>query len=143
MAILARYSNVPCRISSYLLGLTRESSLSTKPKITSLFSFFLINLFILIRGFAPYIDMNQPWLYMCSPSWNPLPLPFPTHHSGTSQCTSSEYSVSCIQSGLAIYFTYGNIHVSMVFSQIIPSSPSPTESKSLFCTSVGLFLFCM
>ena len=23
----------------------------------------------------PYIDMNQPWVYMCSPSWAPLPLP--------------------------------------------------------------------
>ena len=21
----------------------------------------------------PYIDMNQPWVYMCSPSWIPLP----------------------------------------------------------------------
>ena len=30
---------------------------------------------------------------------------------------------------------------SMLFSQNIPPSPSPTESKSLFCTSVSLFLF--
>ena len=28
-----------------------------------------------------------------------------------------------------------NIHVSMLFSLNIPSSPSPTESKILFCTS--------
>ena len=32
------------------------------------------------------------------------------------------------------------IHVSMPFSQIIPPSPSPTESKRLFCTSVFLLL---
>ena len=32
------------------------------------------------------------------------------------------------------------IHVSMLFSQIIPSLPSPTESKSLFFTSVSLLL---
>ena len=26
-------------------------------------------------GFMLYIDMNQPWIYMCSPSWTPLPPP--------------------------------------------------------------------
>ena len=31
-------------------------------------------------GFLPYIHMNQPWVYMCSPSWTPLPtsLPIPS-----------------------------------------------------------------
>ena len=37
--------------------------------------------------FLPYIDMNQPWIYMCSPSWSPLPLP----PFGSSQCTSPEH----------------------------------------------------
>ena len=27
---------------------------------------------------------------------------------------------SCIKHALALYFTYGNVHVSMLFSQIIP-----------------------
>ena len=40
-------------------------------------------------------------------------------------------------------FTYGNIHVSILFFQIIPPSPSPTESKSLYFTSVSLFLSCI
>ena len=36
--------------------------------------------------------------------------------------------------------TYDNIRVSMLFSQIIPPSPSPTESKRLFFTSVSLLV---
>ena len=47
--------------------------------------------------------------------------------------------VSCIQPGLAICFTLDNILVSMLFSQIIPPSPSPIESKSLFYTSVRIW----
>ena len=91
-------------------------------------------------GFLPYIDMNLPRVYMCSPSWTPLPPPSPSHPSGSSQCTSPEHRVSCIEPGLAISFTYDNIHLSMLFSQIIPPSPSPTESKRLFYTSVSLLL---
>ena len=88
----------------------------------------------------PCIDMNQPQVYMCPPSWTPLPLPSPLHPSGLSQCTSFQCPVSSIEFGLVIYFIYGNIHVSMLFSQIIPPSPSPTESKSLFFISVSLWL---
>ena len=88
----------------------------------------------------PYINMNQPWVYMCSPSWTPLPHPSPTHPLGSSQCTSPEHPVSCIEPGLAICFTYDNIHVSMLFSWIIPPLPSPPESKRLFYTSVSVLL---
>ena len=80
------------------------------------------------------------WLYLCYPSWPSFPPPSPSRPSGSSQCTSPEYPVSCIESGLAISFTYGSIHVSMLLSQIIPPSPSPTESKRLFITSVSLLL---
>ena len=37
-------------------------------------------------------------------------------------------------------FTCDNLHVSMPFSHIIPPSPSPTEPKRLFYTSVSLLL---
>ena len=39
---------------------------------------------------------------------------------------------------LVICLTYGNIHVSVLFSQIFLPVPSPTESKSLFFTPVSL-----
>ena len=76
-----------------------------------------------------------------SPILNPPPtsFPIPSLHSGPSQCTGPEHPVSWIEPGLVIYFTYGNIHVSML-SQIIPPLPSPTESKSLFFISVSLLL---
>ena len=88
----------------------------------------------------PYIDMNPPQVYMCSLSWTLLPPPSPSHPSGSSQCTSPEHPVSCIEPGLAIHFICDNIHISMPFSQTIPPSPSPTESKRLFYTSVSLLL---
>ena len=45
-----------------------------------------------------------------------------------------------IEPGLAICFTCNNLHVSMPFSYTIPPSPSPTESKRPFYTSVSLLL---
>ena len=114
------------------------------------FFFFNLSLFILIGGsllynivlVLPYINMNPPQVYMCSPSWTPLPPPSPYHPSGSSQCTSPEHPVSCIEPGLEIHILY-IIHVSMPLSQIIPPSPSPTESKRLFYTSVSLLLSCI
>ena len=49
------------------------------------------NYFTILYWFLPYIDMNQPWIYMCSPSRSPLPPPSPSHPSGSSQCTSPEH----------------------------------------------------
>ena len=72
-----------------------------------------------------------------------LPHPSPPH-SELQVATKHWFSVSCVtQLPLAIYFTHGNIYVSMLFSQIIPPSPSPTVFKSLFFTSVSPLLPCM
>ena len=72
------------------------------------------------------------------PILNPPPSPY--HPSGSSQYTSPKHPVSYIEPGLATRFIYDIIHVSVPFSQIIPPSPSPTESKRLFYTSVSLLL---
>ena len=88
----------------------------------------------------PYIDMNPPRVYTSSQSWIPLPPPTTYHHSGSSSCTSPKHPVSCIKHRLALCFLHDSIHVSMPFSQIIPPSPSSSESKSLFYTSVSPLL---
>ena len=73
----------------------------------------------------------------------PIPNPPPTSHPNPSLWVvpvdpGFDFPVSCIKLGLVIYVTYGNIHVSMLLSQVIPPLPSPTESKSLFFISVSL-----
>ena len=83
---------------------------------------------------------KETQVYMSHQPWTPLPLPSPYHLSGLSQGTSPKHPVSCIEPGLAIRFLYDIIHVSMPFSQTISPSPSPTESKRLFYTSVSLLL---
>ena len=92
------------------------------------FIFKLYNIVLVL----PYINMNPPQVYTCSPSWTLLPPPSLYHRSESSQCTSPKHPVSFIEPGLATLFLYGIIHVSMPFSQIIPASPSPTESTRLF-----------
>ena len=109
------------------------------PSVYSFFFFYFILLYSTALA-LPYINMNPPRVYMSSQSWTPLPPPTPYHLSGSSQCTSPKHPVSCIKPRLAIHFLHDSIHVSMPFSQIIPPSPSPTESKSLFYTSVSLLL---
>ena len=87
--------------------------------------------------------MNLPHVYTCPPTLSPLPPPSPPYPSGLFQNISFRCPASCIELALVIYFTYGNVHVSMFFSQSIPSLPSPTELKSLFFTFVSPLLPCM
>ena len=100
------------------------------------FSFFLTLQYCI--GFAIHWHESTTGVHEF-PTLNPPPtLPIPS--LWVIQCTSPKHPVSCIEPRLAIYFLHDSIHVSMPFSQIIPHSPSPTESKSLFFTSVSLLL---
>ena len=111
-------------------------------KIRSIIFTFFFNFyfyFILLYNTVlvlPYIDMNLSRVYMSSQSWTPLPPPTPYHLSGSSPCTSPKHPVSCIEHRLAIRSLHDSIHVSVPFSQIIPPSPSPSESKSSLYTCV-------
>ena len=102
--------------------------------------FFFLFYFLTLQyciGFAVYQNASTTGIHVF-PILNPPPSPY--HPSGSSQCTSPKHPVSCIKPGLVTRFIYDIIHVSMPFSQIIPPSPSPTESKRLFYTSVSLLL---
>ena len=73
----------------------------------------------------------------------PILNPPPTSLPNPSQCTSPEHLSHASSLDWRSVSHLIIIHVSMLFSQIIPPSPSPIESKSLFCTSVSLFLSCI
>ena len=106
-------------------------------------NFFNIFYFLTLQyciGFAIYQHESATGIHMF-PILNLSPSSY--HPSGLSQCTSPKHQVSCIEPGLATHFIYDIIHVSMPFSQIILPSPSPTESKRLFYTSVSLLLLCI
>ena len=52
--------------------------------------YFIFKLYIIVLV-LPYIKMNLPQVYMCSPSWTLFPPPSPFHPSGSSQCTSPSF----------------------------------------------------
>ena len=115
----------------------------------SLFLFFLINLFILIGGqllcntvmvFAMHQYESAIVIHVPPPSWTPLPPTSPAYPSRLSQRTSFGCHVSYVKLSLVIYFTYGDAYISVLFSQIVPPCPSPTESKILFFTSASPLL---
>jgi len=88
-------------------------------------------------GFAIYQYESATGIHVSPPSWTRFSPPSPPHPSRLSQSTDFGCSASYIKLALVIYFTYPKVYVSMLFFQIIPPSPSPTESISLFFMSVS------
>ena len=67
----------------------------------------------------------------------PTPSAPPGYHRALGQLPVSHSEFS-----LMTYITYGHVYVSLLLSQFIPPSPSPTASKSLFSMSVPPLLPC-
>ena len=74
--------------------------------------------------------------YMCD-FHTETPFRLPAHPT-LPGCRSTSFGcpASSFKLALVISFTYGNVYVSPLFSQITPLSPLPIESKSLFFMSV-------
>ena len=104
--------------------------------------FVLFLIFYIVVGFVIHWNETAMGLHVF-----PIPIPPSTSLSTRSLWVFPVHQVqalvSCIQPGLVICFTLDNIHVSTLFSWNIPPSPSPTESKRLFYTSVSFFLSCI
>ena len=109
------------------------------------YSFFLIFIFTLFYFTILYWFCHTlTWIHHgCT--WVPNPEPpshLPPHIISLDlPCAAApKHPVSCIKHRLVIRFLHDSIHVSMPFCQIIPPSPSPSESKSPLYTSVSLLL---
>ena len=75
----------------------KENKGMTEQLNNTLFFFFIYfywleaSYFTTFQWGLSYIDMNQPWSYMYSPSRSPLPPPTPPVSSGSSQGTRPEH----------------------------------------------------
>ena len=63
-------------------------------------------------------------IHMFPPSRTSIPPPTPSHPSRLSQSTSFEFPASYSKFPLVVYFTYGNVDVSVLLFQFAPPSPS-------------------
>ena len=88
----------------------------------------------------PYINMNPPWCTRVPHPEPPSHIPPHTIPLGHPSAPAPSILYQASNLDWWFVFTYDIIHVLMPFSQIISPSPSPTEFKRLFYTSVSLLL---
>ena len=110
----------------------------------STISFILNFILFLIGGQLLYNSVVISAIYQHKSAIGPFLLKPPSlsQPSTLSQSTSFGFPASYSKFPLPIYLIYSNRYVSVLLSQIIPLSVSPTVSKSLFFMFVSLLLFC-
>ena len=90
-------------------------------------------------GFLPYIHRNQPWVYMCSPSWSPShlpPHPIPQGHPSAPALSTLSHASNLDWKSISYMIIYMFQCYSLKSSHpcLLPQSPK-------FC-SLHLYLFC-
>ena len=106
-----------------------------------LFFFLLYNIVLVL----PYIDLNLPWVRVCSPSWNPLhlpPHPIPLGHP-SAPAPSTLYHASSLDwrfiSHVIIYMFQCHSPIS---SRLRPLPQSPKDCSTYYvsvsCSSYGI-----
>ena len=81
-------------------------------------------------------------LFAFPPTLCPTTSYSPSHSSSSPRSTESKSPCLFSSFPLAIYFTYGDVYMSILISQFVPPSPSPSGSACPFSTSVSLFPPC-
>ena len=110
----------------------------------SFFAFLKLgdNCFTVLCWFLPYNSMNQAQVYIYPfplDSWTSDPHPAPHPAAPPQVVTEHQVELPVLHSTfpLAVCFTYGNVHGSVLLSVITPSSPFPAVSTSLFSVCVS------
>ena len=82
--------------------------------------------------------MNQPWIYMYSPSRSPPPTSLSTRSLWVFPVHQARALVSCIQPGLVICFTIDNIHAVLSKHPTLAFSHRVQKSVLYICVSFSI-----
>ena len=124
----------PFWVNKYFKGLHPSSTCKAFLVPSYIFFFFLLYNIVLV---LPYINMNAPWVYTCSPSWTP-----PSH---LPPCTIPLSHPSAPAPSI-LYRTWAgdlfHIWYYTCFNAILPNHPTLALSHrvQMFFTSVSLLL---
>ena len=94
------------------------------------------NYFTILWWFLPYIHMNQPWVYMCSPFQNLPPHPIPQGHPSAPALSTLSYALNLDWRSISHMMIYMFQCYSLRSShpRLLPQSPKDC--------SLHLCLFC-